>query len=150
MHVPAAWMGSSRSSSCRIQRAVSLAKVENDDLLVVSSRSRRHTHRPDAHAGMLWGRPALESGGLGCAADVHTRALLIFVGYLALRAFVDDANSEQGERAVGAIGAITSDSLHVREMVGSSQPPSSPRRWIPSTRWVAVNAIALLRSRLLH
>jgi heme exporter protein C len=73
---------------------------------------------------------------------------LIFVGYLALRAFVDDPDRKaRWSAAVGAIGAINVPIVYmsVKWWRTLHQPPSSPSTVDPAyTLGLRLNAIAFL------
>ena len=73
---------------------------------------------------------------------------LIFVGYLAIRAFVEDADQRaRWSAAVGAIGAINVPIVYMSVTWWRTlhQPPSSPATLDPAyTLGLRLNAIAML------
>ncbi|HEX5577015.1 MAG TPA: cytochrome c biogenesis protein CcsA, partial [Gemmatimonadaceae bacterium] len=110
VHVPAAWMA---FISFFIVLVFSLRYLwkrrENDDLLAASAAEVGAAFTGlTLMLGMIWGRPAWGVWWVWDARLTSTLVLfLIFVGYLALRSFVDDAGQRaRWSAAVGAIGAI--------------------------------------------
>jgi heme exporter protein C len=99
--------------------------------------------------GMIWGRPAWGVWWVWDARLTSTLVLfLIFVGYLSLRALVDDADQRaRWSAAVGAIGAINVPIVYMSVTWWRTlhQPPSSPSTLDPAyTLGLRLNAIALL------
>ncbi|MEO7683471.1 MAG: cytochrome c biogenesis protein CcsA [Gemmatimonadaceae bacterium] len=151
VHVPAAWMA---FISFFVVLAFSVRylwqKRENDDLLAASAAEVGATFTGlTLMLGMIWGRPAWGVWWVWDARLTSTLVLfLIFVGYLALRAFVDDAEQRaRWSAAVGAIGAINVPIVYmsVKWWRTLHQPPSSPATLDPAyTMGLRLNAIALL------
>jgi heme exporter protein C len=151
VHVPAAWMA---FISFFVVLMFSLRylwqKRENDDLLAASAAEVGATFTGlTLMLGMIWGRPAWGVWWVWDARLTSTLVLfLIFVGYLALRAFVDDAEQRaRWSAAVGAIGAINVPIVYmsVKWWRTLHQPPSSPATLDPRyTMGLRLNAIALL------
>jgi len=151
VHVPAAWMA---FISFFVVLVFSLRylwkKRENDDLLAASAAEVGATFTGlTLMLGMIWGRPAWGVWWVWDARLTSTLVLfLIFVGYLALRAFVDDAEQRaRWSAAVGAIGAINVPIVYmsVKWWRTLHQPQSSPSTLDPAyTMGLRLNAIALL------
>jgi heme exporter protein C len=151
VHVPAAWMA---FISFFVVFVFSLRylwkKRENDDLLAASGAEVGAAFTGlTLMLGMIWGRPAWGVWWVWDARLTSTLVLfLIFVGYLALRAFVDDAEQRaRWSAAVGAIGAINVPIVYmsVKWWRTLHQPPSSPATIDPAyTMGLRLNAIALL------
>jgi heme exporter protein C len=151
VHVPAAWMAFISFFVVLVYSVRYLwKKRENDDLVAASAAEVGAAFTGvTLMLGMIWGRPAWGVWWVWDARLTSTLVLfLIFVGYLALRAFVDD--SEQRARwsaAVGAIGAINVPIVYmsVKWWRTLHQPPSSPATLDPAyTLGLRLNAIALL------
>ena len=106
VHVPAAWM---TFLSFFVVLVFSVRYLwrrnENDDLLAAAAAEVGATFNGlTLMLGMIWGRPAWGVWWVWDARLTSTLVLfLIFVGYLALRAFVDDAG--QRARWSAAVGA---------------------------------------------
>ena len=151
VHVPAAWMA---FISFFIVLVYSVAYLwrrrENDDLVAASAAEVGAIFTGlTLMLGMIWGRPAWGVWWVWDARLTSTLVLfLIFVGYLALRAFVDDASQRaRWSAAVGAIGAINVPIVYmsVKWWRTLHQPPSSPATLDPAyTMGLRINAIALL------
>ena len=151
VHVPAAWMA---FISFFIVLVYSVAYLwrrrENDDLVAASAAEVGAIFTGlTLMLGMIWGRPAWGVWWVWDARLTSTLVLfLIFVGYLALRAFVDDAGQRaRWSAAVGAIGAINVPIVYmsVKWWRTLHQPPSSPATLDPAyTMGLRINAIALL------
>jgi heme exporter protein C len=99
--------------------------------------------------GLSWGRPAWGVWWVWDARLTSTLVLfLIFVGYLALRAFVDDSvQRAKWSAAVGAIGAINVPIVYmsVKWWRTLHQPQSTPGTLDPAyTMGLRLNAIAML------
>jgi heme exporter protein C len=151
VHVPAAWM----TFICFFVVLVYSVKYlwrrdENDDLLAASAAEVGAVFNGLTLAlGMIWGRP---TWGVWWAWDARLTStlvlFLIFIGYLALRAFVDDAGQKaRWSAAVGAIGAINVPIVYmsVKWWRTLHQPPSSPSTLDPAyTLGLRLNAIAML------
>ena len=110
VHVPAAWI---TFLSFFVVLVFSVRYLllgrENDDLLAASAAEVGATFNGlTLMLGMIWGRPAWGVWWVWDARLTSTLVLfLIFVGYLALRAFVDDQDRRaQWSAAVGMFGAI--------------------------------------------
>jgi heme exporter protein C len=123
---------------------------ENDDLLAASAAEVGAMFNGlTLVLGMIWGKP---TWGVWWAWDARLTStlvlFLIFVGYLALRAFVDDATVRaRWSAAVGAIGAINVPIVYmsVKWWRTLHQPPSSPATLDPAyTLGLRINAIAML------
>lgn len=151
VHVPAAWM---TFISFFIVLVFSLRYMwrgrENDDLIAASAAEVGATFNGlTLMLGMIWGRPAW---GVWWAWDARLTStlvlFLIFVGYLSLRAFVDDPQQKaRWSAAVGAIGAINVPIVYMSVTWWRTlhQPPSSPSTLDPAyTMGLRLNAIALL------
>lgn len=151
VHVPAAWMA---FISFFVVLVFSLRYLwrrrENDDLVAASAAEVGAMFTGlTLMLGMIWGRPAWGVWWVWDARLTSTLVLfLIFVGYLALRAFVDDAGQRaRWSAAVGAIGAINVPIVYmsVKWWRTLHQPPSSPATLDPAyTLGLRINAIALL------
>lgn len=110
VHVPAAWI----TFICFFVVLVCSVRYlllgrENDDLLAASAAEVGITFNGlTLVLGMLWGRPAWGAWWVWDARLTSTLILfLIFVSYLALRAFVDDQDHRaKWSAAVGMFGAI--------------------------------------------
>jgi heme exporter protein C len=151
VHVPAAWM---TFLSFFVVLVFSVRYLwqrrENDDLLAASAAEVGATFNGlTLMLGMIWGRPAWGVWWVWDARLTSTLVLfLIFVGYLALRGFVDDAEQKaRWSAAVGAIGAINVPIVYMSVTWWRTlhQPPSSPATLDPAyTMGLRLNAIALL------
>ena len=151
VHVPAAWMA---FISFFVVLVFSLRYMwkrrENDDLLAASAAEVGAAFTGlTLLLGMIWGRPAWGVWWVWDARLTSTLVLfLIFVGYLALRSFVDDAAQRaRWSAAVGAIGAINVPIVYmsVKWWRTLHQPPSSPETLDPAyTMGLRLNAIAFL------
>ena len=151
VHVPAAWMAFISFFVVLIFSMRYLwQKRENDDLLAASAAEVGAVFTGlTLMLGMIWGRPAWGVWWVWDARLTSTLVLfLIFVGYLALRAFVDDSRQRASwSAAVGAIGAINVPIVYmsVKWWRTLHQPPSSPATLDPAyTMGLRINAIALL------
>ena len=151
VHVPAAWMTFIAFFVVLVFSFRYLWKRnENDDLLAASAAEVGATFNGLTLAlGMIWGRPAW---GVWWAWDARLTStlvmFLIFVGYLALRAFVDEAQQRaRWSAAVGIFGAINVPIVYmsVKWWRTLHQPPSSPSTIDPAyTMGLRLNAIAML------
>ena len=151
VHVPAAWMTFLAFFVVLVFSVRYLWKRrENDDLLAASAAEVGATFNGlTLMLGMIWGRPAWGVWWVWDARLTSTLVLfLIFVGYLALRAFVDDPDQRaRWSAAVGAIGALNVPIVYmsVKWWRTLHQPPSSPATLDPAyTMGLRLNAIALL------
>ena len=151
VHVPAAWM---TFLSFFVVLVFSVRylwwRKENDDLIAASAAEVGATFNGlTLVLGMTWGRPAWGVWWVWDARLTSTLVLfLIFVGYLALRAFVDDAEQRaRWSAAVGALGAINVPIVYMSVTWWRTlhQPPSSPGTLDPAyTMGLRLNAIALM------
>jgi heme exporter protein C len=151
VHVPAAWM---TFLSFFVVLVFSVRYLwrrrENDDLIAASAAEVGATFNGlTLMLGMIWGRPAWGVWWVWDARLTSTLVLfLIFVGYLALRAFTDDPQQRaRWSAAVGAIGAINVPIVYMSVTWWRTlhQPPSSPATLDPAyTLGLRLNAIALL------
>jgi heme exporter protein C len=151
VHVPAAWMA---FISFFIVLVFSLRYLwkrrANDDLLAASAAEVGAAFTGlTLMLGMIWGRPAWGVWWVWDARLTSTLVLfLIFVGYLAVRAFVDDPQQKaRWSAAVGAIGAINVPIVYmsVKWWRTLHQPPSSPATLDPAyTMGLRINAFAFL------
>jgi heme exporter protein C len=151
VHVPAAWMTFLSFFVVLVFSVRYLWKRrENDDLIAASAAEVGATFNGlTLMLGMIWGRPAWGVWWVWDARLTSTLVLfLIFVGYLALRAFVDDPDQKaRWSAAVGAIGALNVPIVYmsVKWWRTLHQPPSSPATLDPAyTMGLRLNAIALL------
>ena len=151
VHVPAAWMAFISFFIVLVFSVRYLWKRrENDDLIAASAAEVGAVFTGlTLMLGMIWGRPAWGVWWVWDARLTSTLVLfLIFVGYLALRSFVDDAGQKaRWSAAVGAIGAINVPIVYmsVKWWRTLHQPPSSPETLDPAyTMGLRLNAIALL------
>ena len=151
VHVPAAWMTFLAFFVVLVFSIKYLWKrQENDDLLAASAAEVGATFNGlTLLLGMIWGRPAWGVWWVWDARLTSTLVLfLIFVGYLALRGFVDDAHQRaRWSAAVGAIGAINVPIVYMSVTWWRTlhQPPSSPSTLDPAyTLGLRLNAIAFL------
>ena len=151
VHVPAAWMTFLAFFVVLVFSTRYLWNGrENDDLLAASAAEVGAVFNGlTLLLGMIWGRPAWGVWWVWDARLTSTLVLfLIFVGYLALRAFVDDPHRRaRWSAAVGAIGAINVPIVYmsVKWWRTLHQPPSSPSTLDPAyTLGLRLNAIAFL------
>ena len=151
VHVPAAWMTFLAFFVVLVFSVRYLwRRRENDDLVAASAAEVGATFNGlTLMLGMIWGRPAWGVWWVWDARLTSTLVLfLIFVGYLALRAFVDDPEQRaRWSAAVGAIGALNVPIVYmsVKWWRTLHQPPSSPATLDPAyTMGLRLNAIALL------
>jgi len=151
VHVPAAWMSFISFFVVFVYSVRYLWKQkENDDLLAASAAEVGAALTGlTLMLGMIWGRPAWGVWWVWDARLTSTLVLfLIFVGYLALRAFVDDpVQRAKWSAAVGSIGAINVPIVYmsVKWWRTLHQPQSSPGTLDPAyTLGLRLNAIALL------
>ncbi len=151
VHVPAAWMTFLAFFVVLVFSVLYMwRRNENDDLLAAAAAEVGAVFNGlTLLLGMLWGRPAWGVWWVWDARLTSTLVLfLIFVGYLALRALVDDADQRaRWSAAVGAIGAINVPIVYMSVTWWRTlhQPPSSPSTLDPAyTLGLRLNAIALL------
>ena len=151
VHVPAAWMAFLAFFVVFIYSVLYMWKQnENHDLLAASAAEVGAVYTGlTLMLGMIWGRPAWGVWWVWDARLTSTLVLfLIFVGYLALRSFVDDAvQRAKWSAAVGAIGAINVPIVYmsVKWWRTLHQPQSSPGTLDPAfTLGLRLNAIAML------
>jgi heme exporter protein C len=151
VHVPAAWMTFLAFFVVLVFSVRYLwRRRENDDLIAASAAEVGATFNGlTLVLGMIWGRPAWGVWWVWDARLTSTLVLfLIFVGYLSLRAFVDDPEQKaRWSAAVGAIGALNVPIVYmsVKWWRTLHQPPSSPATLDPAyTMGLRLNAIALL------
>ncbi len=151
VHVPAAWMTFLSFFVVLVFSVKYLwRRQENDDLIAASAAEVGATFNGlTLMLGMIWGRPAWGVWWVWDARLTSTLVLfLIFIGYLALRAFTDDAQQRaRWSAAVGAIGALNVPIVYmsVKWWRTLHQPPSSPATLDPAyTMGLRLNAIALL------
>jgi heme exporter protein C len=151
VHVPAAWMAFISFFVVFIYSVRYLWKQnENNDLLAASAAEVGAVFTGlTLMLGMIWGSPAWGVWWVWDARLTSTLVLfLIFVGYLALRAFVDDpVQRAKWSAAVGAIGAINVPIVYmsVKWWRTLHQPQSSPGTLDPAyTLGLRLNAIAML------
>ncbi|MDP1860753.1 MAG: cytochrome c biogenesis protein CcsA [Gemmatimonadaceae bacterium] len=151
VHVPAAW---SMMIAYLVVAVASLRYLwkgrENDDLLAAAAAESGALLTGLALVlGMIWGRP---TWGIWWTWDprITSTAVLffIYVGYLVLRAFVDDPDRRaQWSAAVGLLGALNVPIVYmsVRWWRTLHQVQSSPETLDPNyTVGLRINAIALL------
>lgn len=151
VHVPAAWMTFIAFFVVLVFSVRYMWKRrENDDLVAASAAEVGATFNGlTLMLGMIWGRPAWGVWWVWDARLTSTLVLfLIFIGYLALRAFVDDPDQRaRWSAAVGAIGALNVPIVYmsVKWWRTLHQPPSSPATLDPAyTRGLRLNALAML------
>ena len=151
VHVPGAWMAFIAFFVVFIYSVLYMIRHrENDDLIAASAAEVGALFTGmTLMLGMLWGRPAWGVWWVWDARLTSTLVLfLIFVGYIALRSFVDDSTQRaRWSAAVGAIGAINVPIVYmsVRWWRTLHQPQSSPSTLDPAyTLGLRLNAIALL------
>lgn len=152
VHVPAAWMTFLAFFVVLVFSVKYLWRRDlNDDLVAASAAEVGAVlNGLTLLLGMIWGRPTWGVWWVWDARLTSTLVLfLIFIGYLAMRAFVVD-DPEQRARwsaAIGAIGAINVPIVYmsVRWWPTLHQPPSSPETLDAAyTLGLRLNAIALL------
>ncbi|HUR91452.1 MAG TPA: cytochrome c biogenesis protein CcsA [Gemmatimonadaceae bacterium] len=151
VHVPAAWMTFIAFFVVLVFSVLYLwRRRETDDLIAASAAEVGAVFNGLTLAlGMIWGRP---TWGVWWAWDARLTStlvlFLIFVGYLALRGFVDDAGQRaRWSAAVGIIGAINVPIVYMSVMWWRTlhQQPSSPSTLDPAyTMGLRTNAIAML------
>jgi heme exporter protein C len=151
VHVPAAWMAFISFFVVFLFSIRYLWKRKEDDDLLAASAAEVGAVLTGLTLmlGMIWGRPTWGVWWVWDARLTSTLVLfLIFVGYLALRAFVDDPGQRaRWSAAVGAIGAINVPIVYmsVKWWRTLHQPQSSPGTLDPAyTLGLRLNAIALL------
>lgn len=151
VHVPGAWMAFIAFFVVFVYSALYMVRHrENDDLIAASAAEVGAVFTGmTLMLGMIWGRPAWGVWWVWDARLTSTLVLfLIFVGYLALRAFVDDpVQRARWSAAVGAIGAINVPIVYmsVKWWRTLHQPQSSPGTLDPAyTLGLRLNAIAML------
>ena len=151
VHVPAAWMTFLAFFVVLVYSVLYMwRRNENHDLLAASAAEvGAMFNAMTLLLGMIWGRPAWGVWWVWDARLTSTLVLfLIFVGYLALRALVDDADQRaRWSAAVGAIGAINVPIVYMSVTWWRTlhQPPSSPSTLDPAyTLGLRLNAIAFL------
>ena len=151
VHMPAAWMAFTSFFIVLVYSVLYMARRrENDDLIAASAAEVGAIFTGlTLMLGMIWGKPAWGVWWVWDARLTSTLVLfLIFVGYLALRSFVDDPGQRaRWSAAVGAIGAINVPIVYmsVKWWRTLHQPPSSPATLDPAyTMGLRINAIALL------
>ena len=151
VHVPAAWMTFLAFFVVLVFSVRYMwRRNENDDLLAAAAAEVGAVFNGlTLLLGMIWGRPAWGVWWVWDARLTSTLVLfLIFVGYLALRKLVDDADQRaRWSAAVGAIGAINVPIVYMSVTWWRTlhQPPSSSSTLDPAyTLGLRLNAIALL------
>jgi heme exporter protein C len=151
VHVPAAWMTFLAFFVVLVFSVLYLwRRRESDDLIAASAAEVGAMFNGLTLAlGMIWGRP---TWGVWWAWDARLTStlvlFLIFIGYLALRGFVDDPGQRaRWSAAVGIIGAINVPIVYMSVMWWRTlhQQPSSPATLDPAyTLGLRLNAIAML------
>lgn len=151
VHVPAAWMTFLAFFVVLVFSVLYLwRRRESDDLIAASAAEVGAVFNGlTLILGMIWGRP---TWGVWWAWDARLTStlvlFLIFVGYLALRGFVDEPQQRaRWSAAVGIIGAINVPIVYMSVMWWRTlhQQPSSPGTLDPAyTLGLRLNAIALL------
>ena len=151
VHVPAAWMAFISFFIVLVYSVLYMARRrENDDLIAASAAEVGAIFTGlTLMLGMIWGKPAWGVWWVWDARLTSTLVLfLIFVGYLALRSFVDDPGQRaRWSAAVGAIGAINVPIVYmsVKWWRTLHQPPSSPATLDSAyTMGLRLNAIAFI------
>jgi heme exporter protein C len=151
VHVPAAWMAFLAFFVVFVYSVRYMWKQnEMHDLIAASAAEVGAVFTGlTLMLGMIWGRPAWGVWWVWDARLTSTLVLfLIFVGYLALRAFVDDpVQQAKWSAAVGAIGAINVPIVYmsVKWWRTLHQPQSTPGTLDPAyTMGLRLNAIAML------
>ncbi len=151
VHVPSAWI----TMLCffvvlMFSARYLLGHRENDDLLAASAAEVGATFNGlTLMLGMLWGRPTWGVWWTWDARLTSTLVLfLIFVGYLALRAFIEEPERRaQWSAAVGILGAVNVPVVYlsVRWWRTLHQVQSSPSTVDPMyVLWLRANAFAFL------
>lgn len=151
VHVPAAWMTFLAFFVVLVFSVLYLwRRKEQDDLIAASAAEVGAMFNGlTLVLGMIWGRP---TWGVWWAWDARLTStlvlFLIFVGYLALRGFVDDPHQRaRWSAAVGIIGAINVPIVYMSVMWWRTlhQQPSSPSTLDPAyTMGLRLNALAML------
>lgn len=151
VHVPAAWNMMIAYFVVAISSLLYLWRgQEKHDLLAAAAAEAGAVLTALALAlGSIWGRP---TWGIWWTWDARLTStavlLLIFVGYLSLRSFVDDPERRaQWSAAVGLLGALNVPIVYmsVRWWRTIHQVQSSPRTVDPEyVIWLRANAIAFL------
>lgn len=151
VHVPAAWMTFLAFFLVLVFSVKYMVRGnENDDLLAASSAEVGAIFNGlTLMLGMLWGKPTWGVWWIWDARLTSTLVLfLIFVGYLALRAFVDDHQQRaRWSAAVGAFGALNVPIVYmsVKWWRTLHQAQSSPETLDSAyTLGLRINAIAFL------
>jgi heme exporter protein C len=151
VHVPAAWMTFLAFFVVLVFSVKYMwGRNENDDLVAASAAEVGAVFNGlTLMLGMLWGKPAWGVWWVWDARLTSTLVLfLIFVSYLALRAFVDDHQQRaRWSAAVGAFGALNVPIVYLSVTWWRTlhQPPSSPSTLDPAyTLGLRINAIAFL------
>ena len=151
VHVPAAWMTFLAFFLVLVFSVKYMWRGnENDDLLAASAAEVGALFNGlTLILGMLWGKPTWGVWWMWDARLTSTLVLfLIFVSYLAMRAFVDDHQQRaRWSAAVGAFGALNVPIVYmsVKWWRTLHQPPSSPSTLDPAyTLGLRINAIAFL------
>lgn len=151
VHVPAAWMTFLAFFVVLVFSIRYLwRRRERDDLIAASAAEVGAMFNGlTLILGMIWGRP---TWGVWWAWDARLTStlvlFLIFVGYLALRGFVEEPQQRaRWSAAVGIIGAINVPIVYMSVMWWRTlhQQPSSPSTLDPAyTLGLRLNAIAML------
>jgi heme exporter protein C len=151
VHVPAAWITMLSFFVVLIFSVRYLwTRAENDDLIAASAAEVGATFNGlTLVLGMLWGRPTWGVWWSWDARLTSTLVLfLIFVGYLALRSFIDEAGRRaQWSAAVGILGAVNVPIVYlsVRWWRTLHQVQSSPSTVDPMyVLWLRANAFAFM------
>lgn len=151
VHVPAAWMTFLAFFVVLVFSVRYLwRRRENDDLIAASAAEVGAMFNGlTLMLGMIWGRP---TWGVWWAWDARLTStlvlFLIFIGYLAMRGFVDEPQQKaRWSAAVGIIGAINVPIVYMSVTWWRTlhQQPSSPATLDPAyTMGLRLNAIAML------
>jgi len=151
VHVPAAWMTFLAFFVVLVFSVRYLwRRRENDDLIAASAAEVGAMFNGlTLILGMIWGRP---TWGVWWAWDARLTStlvlFLIFIGYLAMRGFVDEPQQKaRWSAAVGIIGAINVPIVYMSVTWWRTlhQQPSSPATLDPAyTMGLRLNAIAML------
>jgi heme exporter protein C len=150
VHVPAAWMTFLAFFVVLVFSVKYLwRRALTDDLIAASAAEVGAVlNGLTLLLGMIWGRPTWGVWWVWDARLTSTLVLfLIFVGYLAMRAFVVDDPDQRARwsAAIGAIGAINVPIVYmsVKWWPTLHQPPSSPETLDPAyTLGLRLNAVA--------